>query len=126
MKKSMVNLFLAVIVLLITAVPAFAASSSSVTVGTYEHVMSGAVDGAGQYGKITLSSSGDASLYVYYNKGDGVWKLWTINEGGKGWIFLGESGGTDYLDFYMNYGWQYKIEVFASSSPSATGTIKNS
>lgn len=126
MKKSMASLFLAVIVLLIAVVPAFAADSSSVTVSTHNHGMSGEVDGAGQYGKITLSASSKALLFVFYNNGDGVWKQWTVNDPGTGWIFLDKSGGTSSLDFYMNKGWKYKIEVFADVSPSATGTIKNS
>lgn len=125
MKRSMASLFLAVIVLLMSVAPVLAASSSSVTVTTYNNGMSDAVDGAGQYGKITLSASGKASLFVYYNKGDG-WKIWTKDDPGTGWIFLSESGGTSSLDFYMNKNWQYKIEVFAHGSPSATGTIKNS
>lgn len=125
MKKSMASLFLAVIVLLIAVVPAFAADSSSVTVTTQNNGMSGEVDGAGQYGKITLSASSKALLFVYYNKGDG-WKIWTKDDPGTGWIFLDKSGGTSSLDFYMNKGWKYKIEVFADLSPSATGTIKNS
>ncbi|MFB9330078.1 hypothetical protein ACFFSY_29395 [Paenibacillus aurantiacus] len=125
-KKSVVSFFLAVIVLLIAAVPAFAANSSSITVSTYQHAMTPLpVDGLGQYGKITLSGNGDASLYVYYNKGDGVWRQWTINDPGTGWLFLSSTGGSKYLDFYMNIGWQYKVEVFASNSTSATGTIRN-
>ncbi|GED59197.1 hypothetical protein ABER61_25225 [Brevibacillus formosus] len=72
---------------------------AGVTGGPYSVGMTSAVDGKGKYGKIQLSADGNASLFVYYNKGDGVWKQWTKDDPGAGWIFLPKSGGSDYLHF---------------------------
>lgn len=126
---------------LVVAEPALAANESSVTASESSVVTSlttvsnessiasaaagsigwsASINGAGRYGKITSTSSGESLLSVYYNNGDGVWKIWDINMPGTGWI--NNSGS---LDFYMNLGWQYKIREASYSGYSALGTIKN-
>lgn len=143
MKKKIVSLFFITGVSLMAAVPGFAANdfsstnslsvqavgeSTSVTaVSRGNYVMSSPINGAGQYGKITLTSKGESTLFVYINKGDGVWRQQNIGDSGVGHLFLEAKGGSDSLTFYMNKGWQYKIEVSSSvgNAYSATGYIKN-
>ncbi|PGW35151.1 hypothetical protein [Bacillus thuringiensis] len=95
------------------------ADSSSATVNPPEwKAVSGAVDGKGKYGKIKLYSSGVAGLSVQEKHGD----KW-VTMGGTG-LQLFEEGGEVTLDYWMDKGKQYRIEVI--SGLKATGTIRNS
>ncbi|MFC4306229.1 hypothetical protein [Cohnella boryungensis] len=96
---------------------------SSASANAWSESTSAAIDGGARYGKITLTSAGQASLYLYINDGTG-WKIWNINMPGAGYIFIPETGGSGTLDYYMNNSWQYRILVSAYGSP-ATGTIRN-
>ncbi|MCE3202783.1 hypothetical protein [Paenibacillus sonchi] len=105
-------------------VPLAAGESTSVVVNPVTYAFSSPINGAGQYGKISLESSGKAELFVYYNTGDGVWRSTDISYPGTGFIFLDESGGSSSLNFFMNLGWQYKVYVFADTY-TAKGYIRN-
>ncbi|MEK3683179.1 hypothetical protein [Paenibacillus sp. FSL R10-2736] len=105
-------------------VPFVAGESTSVVVAPVTYNSTSPINGAGKYGKITLESAGQASLYIYYNTGNGVWTQMSTNDPGSAAIFLDASGGSKSLDFYMNLGWQYKVEVFAHTY-TAKGYIRN-
>ncbi|MBG9753053.1 hypothetical protein ABD81_10185 [Bacillus thuringiensis] len=96
----------------------YADSSSAIVIPPEWKAVSGAVDGKGKYGKIKLYSSGIAGLYVQENNGNG----W-VTMGGTG-LQLYEEGGEVTLDYWMDKGKQYRIEVI--SGLKSTGTIRNS
>ncbi|MEK5418861.1 MULTISPECIES: hypothetical protein [Paenibacillus] len=104
--------------------PFVAGESTSVVVAPVTYQFSNPINGAGQYGKITLESAGKASLYVYYNTGNGVWTSMNIHDPGTSFILLDAGQGSDSLTFYMNLGWQYKVYVFAETH-TAKGYIRN-
>ncbi|MGE6375997.1 hypothetical protein [Peribacillus muralis] len=97
------------------------ADSSSVTVSPPEwKAVSGAVVGKGQYGKIKLYSTGVAGLYVQEKIGNN----W-VTMGGTG-LTLFEEGGEVTLDYWMEKGKEYRIEVISGTALKSTGTIRNS
>ncbi|OMD84351.1 hypothetical protein BSK49_20960 [Paenibacillus odorifer] len=104
--------------------PFVAGESTSVVVAPVTYTLSNPINGAGQYGKITLESAGKASLFIYYNTGNGVWTNMGINDPGDSGILLDAGEGSESLDFYMNLGWQYKIKVYAETH-TAKGYIRN-
>ncbi|MCE4052102.1 hypothetical protein [Bacillus sp. Au-Bac7] len=97
------------------------ADSSSVTVSPPEwKAVSGSVVGKGQYGKIKLYSTGVAGLYVQEKIGNN----W-VTMGGTG-LTLYEEGGEATLDYWMEKGKEYRIEVISGTALKSTGTIRNS
>ncbi|WP_345806849.1 hypothetical protein [Bacillus pumilus] len=97
------------------------ADSSSVTISPPEwKAVSGAVVGKGQYGKIKLYSTGIAGLSVQEKIGNN----WATM-GGYG-LDLYEEGGEATLDYWMEKGKEYRIEVMSGTAQKTTGTIRNS
>ncbi|MEK4444226.1 MULTISPECIES: hypothetical protein [unclassified Niallia] len=100
---------------------AYAANSSSVTISPPEwKAVSGAVVGKGQYGKIKLYSTGVAGLDVQEKIGNN----W-VTMGGTG-LTLFEEGGEATLDYWMEKGKEYRIEIISGTASKTTGTIRNS
>ncbi|QJX63183.1 hypothetical protein HLK66_17005 [Niallia circulans] len=97
------------------------ADSSSVTISPPEwKAVSGAVVGKGQYGKIKLYSTGIAGLSVQEMIGNN----W-VTMGGTG-LSLFEEGGEATLDYWMEKGKEYRIEIISGTAQKTTGTIRNS
>ncbi|WP_036725907.1 hypothetical protein [Paenibacillus sp. FSL R7-277] len=105
-------------------VPLAVGESTSITVDPVNHGFSNPINGAGQYGKITLESVGKANLFVYYNTGNGVWTQMNISDPGTGFILLDAGEGSKSLNFFMNLGWQYKVNVSAYTH-IAKGYLRN-
>jgi len=97
------------------------ADSTSVTVTPPAwKAVSGSVVGKGQYGKIKLYSTGIAGLSVQEKIGNN----W-VTMGGTG-LSLFEEGGEATLDYWMEKGKEYRIEVISGTAQRSTGTIRNS
>ncbi|MEK4792385.1 hypothetical protein [Bacillus sp. FSL K6-2971] len=97
------------------------ADSSSVTISPPEwKAVSGTVIGKGQYGKIKLYSTGIAGLYVQEKSGS-TW----LTMGGSAVLTLEEAGELT-LDYWMEKGKEYRVEIISGTATKTTGTIRNS
>jgi hypothetical protein len=103
-------------------IAAVAEASGSFAPYTYGYV--GPVDGQGQYGRVTLTSttndpSTSANVEVYY---DGYWHTPDFNDSDFAFLDFG-SGGIATTNFYMSIGRKYRLHVF-NYTGTATGYIR--
>ncbi|MBR0581188.1 hypothetical protein [Bacillus altitudinis] len=96
------------------------ADSASVTISPPQwKAVSGTVIGKGQYGKIKLYSTGVAGLFVQEKSGN-TW----LTMGGYDMTL--EEAGELTLDYWMEKGKEYRIEIISGTATKTTGTIRNS
>ncbi|OAB39284.1 hypothetical protein PMSD_04975 [Paenibacillus macquariensis subsp. defensor] len=95
--------------------------SSEVTAGQYQEVFTDAITGQHQYGKITLTTNGKATAFVYKN----CTGTWEKDAGQGGFLFVGDGYPlSESKDFYMDGACQYKLKVQSDSSQTK-GYIRN-
>ncbi|KAA9000404.1 hypothetical protein F4V43_14845 [Paenibacillus spiritus] len=100
-----------------------AVSESYVSVAPYSQGYTGAVDGQGIYGRVTLQSttkdpSTFATVEVFYN---GVWHTPDFND--SDFVYLDLDSGISTTNFYMSTGRKYRLHIF-NNSGTATGYIR--
>lgn len=99
------------------------ATEGYVEVPPHTRLFTGVVDGMGQYGRITLTSEGDAAAFMWYNCNNSGWVMGTNGNDGA-YLYTREgSRSTDTTSYYMNRGCQYKMEV-APADKGAKGYIR--